>query len=184
MSLFKSPREKRLWRWVLLVLIAIYASLGLAGTLAGYLRDRGLIVAGFWLGLILVAATVVIYGLKTRPGKAEIVVWIGIAAVYLMVLLRTAIPEERSHLIEYSVLAIFIHQALRERALHDANVRAPALIALLATTVFGVIDEGIQKLLPFRVFDTMDILFNSLAALMAIGSSVLLSWVRKLFRKK
>ena len=41
MSTFTSDRERRLWLWTLAVLVAIYSSLGLAGTLVGALRDNG-----------------------------------------------------------------------------------------------------------------------------------------------
>jgi hypothetical protein len=42
-----------------------------------------------------------------------------------------------------------------------------------------VLDECIQIFLPDRVFDTDDILFNGFAGLMAIGSSLVLQWIRK-----
>ena len=41
MSLFTSDRERRLWLWTLAVVVAIYSTLGLAGTLAGALREQG-----------------------------------------------------------------------------------------------------------------------------------------------
>ena len=34
MNIFSSYRERRLWLWVLAVMVAIYATLGLAQTLA------------------------------------------------------------------------------------------------------------------------------------------------------
>jgi len=43
-----------------------------------------------------------------------------------------------------------------------------------------VLDEGIQALLPSRVFDPIDILFNALAGLMAVLASVALAWARRL----
>ena len=49
------------------MLVAIYLTLGLASTLAGELRDRGLIEASFWLGLLLVGAAIAFLGLKTGP---------------------------------------------------------------------------------------------------------------------
>jgi len=184
MALFKSARERRLWYGTLAVLIAIYSTLGLARTLAGTLRDRGVLSDGIWLGIFLVAATVVAHGLKLRPSKIEIAVWLGIAAAYLFILLRMALPEERSHLIEYSVLAVFIHEALRERNNNGGNIRYPSLIAVVGTALFGVIDECIQVLLPSRVFDLVDMAFNAFAGLLAIVSSRLLSWIRNLFIHK
>jgi hypothetical protein len=111
--LFSSVRERRLWVWTLSVVAAIYSTLGLATTLAGALRDRGLLAAAFVLGMFLVGAAIVALALKARPGGAEIGVVLGVAAAYLLVFLRMAIPVERSHLIEYGAVAAFIYETLR-----------------------------------------------------------------------
>jgi hypothetical protein len=101
MSLFTSDRERRLWLWTLAVVVAIYSTLGLARTLAVALGDSDLVGVGlFLLGCLLVMASVVTQGLKTRPSGAEIGVALGVAAAYLLVFVRMAIPTERSHLIE------------------------------------------------------------------------------------
>ncbi len=178
MSIYRSGRERKLWIIALIVVIAIFASIGLASRLAETLRDRGLISTGFWVGIGLVALTVLVHGLKTKPGKAEIFAWIGIAAIYLLVFLRMHVPEERSHLIEYSVLAVIIFEALLERRKQGANIKYPAVLAWFLTSSVGVFDELVQLMIPFRVFDPIDIFFNTLAAFMAIGSSSLLSWIR------
>ena len=140
MPFFSSKRERRLWLWSLAVVLAIYATLGLTGTLA---------------------------------------VALGVAAAYLMVFTRVAILEERTHLIEFGVLGVFIHEALTERASQGRRVPIPPVLAVLATAALGVIDEGIQWLLPNRVFDPQDILFNLLAGTMAVSAVVSLAWARR-----
>lgn len=177
-SMFTSRRERRLWAWTLAVVAAIYSTLGLARTLAGILREEGLLVAAFASGMALVGATVLILGLRSRPGSAEIGIALGIATAYYMVMVRMALPEERTHLIEYGVVAVFIHEALKERSSQGRQVPIPALIAVAAASVLGVIDECIQAFLPSRVFDPEDILFNVLAATMAVASSAALTWAR------
>ena len=179
MSLFTSRRERRLWFWTLLVVAAIYSTLGLARPLAGVLRELGLLEALFMLGMLLVGAAILTQGLKTRPGGAEICVALGVAAVYLLLFARVATPEERTHLIEYGVVAVFIYEALRERANHGRRVPVPALLAVLAASLVGVLDENIQALLPNRAYDIRDVLFNVLAALMAVAASVALAWARR-----
>ena len=187
MAVFSSDRERRLWLWTLAVVATIYSTLGLARILAEALREHGLLessfsVGVFLLGMILVAATVVTHGVKVRP--AQIVVALGIAAVYLMVFFRMAIPEERTHLIEYGVVGVFIHEALVERAGQGRPVLAPPLLAVLATAALGLLDECIQAFLPSRVFDPQDILFNVLAGAMAVGASVALAWARRWTRSR
>ena len=178
-SFFSSARERRLWAWTLAVVVAIYATLGLAATLAGALRDKGLLGAAFGLGMLLVGVTIVTLALKMRSNWAEIGVLLGIIATYFMVFLRMAIPEERSHLIEYGVVATFIFEALKERESQGRHVPIPALLAIIATTIVGAVDEGIQIFLPNRVFDLGDVLFNFLAGVMAVAASVALAWVRQ-----
>lgn len=182
-SIFSSARERRLWLWTLVVVLGIYATLGLARTFAGALRDRGLISNGFWLGMLLIGIAIVLMALRMRPSGIEIGVGIGIAGVYLIAMLRMAIPAERSHLIEYSVVAIFIYAALQERVSQGRTVPFPALLAIVLTTLTGVLDETIQFFLPSRVFDLFDILFDFLASVMAVGASVALGWARQLSRK-
>ena len=179
-SLFSSVRERRLWIWTLAVVVAIYSTLGLAATLVGILRDRGLLDGFFVLGFLLVLATIVTHGLKARPGGVEIGVALGVAAAYLMVFVRMGIPvAERTHLIEYGVVAVFIYAALMERASQGRRVPTPALLAVLVTALVGTLDECIQAFLPSRVFDPRDILFNVLAAVMAVAASAALGWARR-----
>ena len=181
MPFFSSRRERRLWLWTLAVVAAIYATLGLTGTLAEALRENGLLNAAvfFLLGMFLVGATIVTQGIKIRPGGTELAVALGVAAAYLMVFTRMAILEERTHLIEFGVLGVFIHEALTERASQGRRVPIPPVLAVLATAALGVIDEGIQWLLPNRVFDPQDILFNLLAGTMSVAAVVSLAWARR-----
>lgn len=179
LSLFASERERRLWAWTMAVVVAIYSTLGLARTLFDLLGHLDLGVGLFLVCCLLVVATAVTQGLRVRPGGAEIAVALGVLAAYLLVFVRMSIPTERSHLIEYGVVALFIHEALAERARHGRRVPAPALLAVLAATLIGVVDECIQLALPSRVFDPIDMLFNLLAAVMAVTASSALRWARE-----
>ena len=178
LRLFSSDRERRLWLCALAVVAAIFSTLGLASLMAEVLYSQTLSAVVFLVCMALVGLTILTQGLRARPGGVEIGIGLGIAVVYLMLFLRLTIPE-RSHLIEYSVLAVFIYEALAERARRGRRVGAPALLAILATTLIGTIDEVIQLFLPSRHFDWTDIIFNFLAGLMAVVSLVLLSWGRR-----
>ena len=182
--LFSSRRERRLWAWTLAVVAAIYSTLGLASTLAGVLADHDLLTPVFFLCMFLFGATVLTQGLQVRPRGVEIAVGLGVVAVYLLVSLRILVPAERTHLMEYSVVAVFIHEALRERASQGRRVPLPALLAILVTSLVGAIDECIQAFLPTRVFDPVDILFNVLASVMAVATCVVLGWARYLQGKR
>ncbi|KAA3631942.1 MAG: VanZ family protein [Bacteroidetes bacterium] len=178
MHLFTSKREKRLWLSTLVIIIAIYSTLSLAQPASNFLSDHGLLTPFFILGMLLVAVTILTQGFQRRIKKIDIGLTLGVIVVYLMVFVRMEIPEERTHLIEYGVLAIFVHEAIKERYRLTTLVLQPALIAIFITAVFGIIDECIQIFLPNRVFDFRDIIFNTLAGIMAIGISSVISWVR------
>lgn len=183
MSLFTSQREWRFWVWTLVVVAAIYSTLGLTATLAEMLRERGLFEGTFVFAFFLMLVAVLTQGLKARPRGVEIGIGIGIAAVYLMVFARMGIVE-RTHLFEYSVVATLIYEALKERAGQGRYVRMPALVTILVTSLIGTIDEGIQFFLPSRVFDPIDMGFNALAGFMAVIANVALTWARTWWQRR
>lgn len=176
---FTSDRERRYWIWTLVVVVTIYSTLGLAGTLAGLLGESGLNAATFVLGSLLVLAAAVAFGLTQRAGNTETFVAVGVAAVYVLVFTRLTSPVERSHLIEYGVVAVLTYAALTERRRNGGRVPAPALLAALSAALVGLIDEVIQWFLPNRVFDPIDILFNAGAAVMATVAAAALARARR-----
>ena len=178
MSLFTSSREKHLWFSAFAVFIAIFSTLFVGQPLISIFGNQDIQAVIFLLGMILVGVTILLHVLKTKPSKIEIVILLGIVAVYTMFFLRLGIPE-RSHLIEYSVLAVFIHKAITERVNQGKQITFPALLSFIVTFLIGVFDECIQIILPNRVFDPLDILFNGFVVTMAIGLRVVYSWVRK-----
>lgn len=175
---FTSKRERKLWFWLTAVVVGIFSTLGLARRFAGILRDQGIIEDAFWVGLWLIGAAILVQGLRMRPRKAEIGIALGVAGAYLILFLRMAIPEERSHLIEYSIVALLIYEVLVERVNNGRHIPAPPLMAFLASSLIGVFDELVQAFLPSRVFDPIDILFNTIASGMAVTGMFLLRWVR------
>ncbi len=181
---FSSAREKRLWIWVLVVILGIYALIFIGRPLSGYLRDRALLTNAFWVAIYLTLGTVLWHGWKRRIGRWEIGIWMGVAAIYLLLFLRMASPEERSHLIEYSVLAVFIHEALRERQRNGIKVWRPAILAVALSSGIGILDELIQLLVPSRVFDPIDLVFNTGASIIAMVASSVIRWVRRKFQKE
>ncbi len=171
--LFASDRERRLWYLSFAAIAAVYATLGLSSTLAAQLNNQNVAAVVFLLCMSLIGVGILTQGLRIRPGGRQIGVTLGIVAVYVFLFFRTTMPE-RSHLIEYSVVAALLFEALTERAAHARRVPTPALLAIAATTTIGAIDEAVQLFLPNRVFDPADIVFNASAAVFAVLSLWLL----------
>lgn len=174
---FTSAREKRLWFLTGLVTTTVLSTLGLAGTWAGALGDPDLNAATFVLGFALIIVAVATQGLDRVMWRTQLFALVGVIAVYVLLLTRLTSVAERSHLMEYGVVAILMHAALMERS-GAGRVRRPALVAVSATAVLGIVDELIQLVIPERVFDPVDILFNVIAAFLAVSGAVVLGWAR------
>ena len=179
MSLISSAREKQLWTWVLIVVLAIYASLSLELSIANTLIEGGLITPFYIVGMLLIVATAVTQGFSLRPRGLEITVALCIVASYLFLLTRLSIPQERTHLIEYGIVGAFIYEALMERRNNGRTVYVPAILAVIAGSVLGIIDECIQYFLPNRIFDSRDMVFNVLAATLAVSACKIMAGVRR-----
>jgi len=180
---FSSNRERRLWLWALAVVAAIYATADLARTLADALRESGLLELTptmFSAGMLLIGIMILVQGLRERSRGVEVGFALGVAAIAVIGFARGIAAAERSHLIEYAVLALIIHEALVERTAHGKRVPVPAVLAIALTTAVGVVDECIQFFVPSRTFDWFDIGFDLLASVLAVGSSVSIRWVRRL----
>jgi hypothetical protein len=165
MKYFRSKRERKLWIWVFVVFIAIYATLFLGGQFIDLMVERRIIEQStFYLFLVLILVFI-FSGLKNSAKRMEYWIYAGVIAVYGMALLRMDLTTaERSHMFEYGLLALLIYEALLERKGHGANLKLPALTAILVAGTIGLLDECIQCVIPYRVFDIVDIGFNYLAS--------------------
>lgn len=177
--MFASERERRLWIWVVATIVAIYSTLGLARVVADELNRREIADAVFVSAFILILLAIAALGFKVRPGGLEVGIALGVIAVYVLVFVRMAIPEERTHVVEYGVVAILIHEALVERQRNELRIWFPATLALGLTIAIGTVDEVIQLAIPSRVFDPLDILTNAISALMALVAKLLLEWASR-----
>ena len=175
-------RERRLWVWASAVAVAIFATADVARTVADALRDTGwleLAPSLFSGGMLLIGAMIFVQGLREGSRGAEVGFALGVTAIAVIGFARGLAAAERSHLIEYAVLALIVHEALLERRRRGRRVPVPALLAIAGTTLVGVVDECVQFFVPSRTFDWFDIVFDLLASVMAVGSSVGLRWIRR-----
>ena len=76
---------------------------------------------------------------------------------------------------------MLLYEALQERAL-SRPIRWVPVWAFGLASILGAIDEAIQSFVPERYFDVRDIVFNVLAAAMALSARMAIGWVRERFR--
>jgi len=130
--------------------------------------------------LLLSALATFFYAIRIKIGKIELLFWLVLLTTITLFVFRLGAPE-RSHLLEFCSLTICVHKALLER-FGTHQIRAVFLAAFICITV-GLIDESLQAVLPNRVFDTEDIVFNSLVVLTTLGVSFLLQKARRYFSR-
>lgn len=129
-------------------------------------------------GLLLSTIAILFYAIRIKIGKIELLFWLVLLTAITLLVFRLG-ASERSHLLEFCSLTICVHKALRSRY-PIQPFRAIFLTGLICILI-GITDEVLQAVLPNRVFDTEDIVFNSLAVLTTLGIYSLLGAVRRYF---
>ncbi len=77
---------------------------------------------------------------------------------------QTKYPVEKIHILEYGALGL-----LAARDLMKIKGNSPAIIlACIFCLLIGFVDELVQAILPYRVYDVRDIAFNSLGSVWGI----------------
>lgn len=165
------PRRPEWASWALAVgcAIAIFCTIPLARDIQKWV-DATLGRVAFTYGVLTIGgltATWMIVRLVRTPlaskaGYAWIAASAGVLAWYTISLDTS--PEEAVHFVEYGLLAVLLFSALSHRV-HDATIYG-AVLALGASV--GIVDEGIQWVMPKRVWDLRDIGLNCLGVVLVV----------------
>ena len=156
-----------------LYLGAIYATLGMVRPIVNFLRDRGLLRVSVVAAFAIVAVAAVWWiarNARNRSWRMAVVLLL-VTLAYAAVIYPMESPEEKIHFVEYGGAAVLAHAASPKQWSKWKRFIACALFVAAA----GWIDEGIQALLPSRVYDLRDVVFNALAGLMALGAVAIFS---------
>lgn len=184
MSLFRSQRERVLWIRAGGTLLAIYASLYFVRDVVVWLRERNLLRVSVAAIFVAVALALVWRLARRGPGRWEWGAALAIGIVYLAAFLAVERTEERVHFIEYGAIGYLTHAALLERARAAKGPArpgwGPAVAAVALTSAAGWGDEGIQAVLPNRVYELGDVGLNAVAGVLAVAATALLGSARRL----
>jgi hypothetical protein len=164
-----SALERRLWVAAGLLALAGYLLIVPAQAVLTGLRARGLLAITVLVLFLSAAVFLVVLVAHSRPHRSEWVLYGIAAATYMAILPRLEVIQERVHFLQYGLLSGIFFLALRARALRLGlpTLLASVAIATIATAAVGWGDEGIQALVPSRVYDLRDVGFNALAGLLA-----------------
>jgi phosphoglycerol transferase MdoB-like AlkP superfamily enzyme len=156
-----------------LYLLAIYATLGVVRQVVNFLRDRGELRASVGAAFVFAATAflwLIVHDARNRTWRAMLSLLV-IGVAYAAVIYPMERAEEKIHFIEYGVVAMLAHGAAPRTWSNAKRVLACALFV----TAAGWIDEGIQGLLPSRIYDLRDVAFNAAAGVMALVAIAIFS---------
>jgi hypothetical protein len=172
----KGSRETTLWPAVVFSLILI----GLApflGRIRRFLSEN--LESGYTFALALafglaVGAALALAIAGIRQGRrlryTFLSVWILLMVGQLLFWSRSSAKEnavERLHFVFYGLVAILFYRFFRKWREPSALV-----VAVVAATMVGILDEGMQWRFPLRVADYMDIVVNAYAAFAGLWLAV------------
>lgn len=178
--------ERRWWRISLGYLAGIYLSLYPLQFVLDFLRSRNLLRLSLAALFVAAAAAVAVWMRRRGATRLEWLALGGIGAVYAALLERMTIVQERLHLLEYGLLALGFRAALDARRRSGAGPAGAWSVpagAWALTAAAGWLDEGIQAVLPNRVYDLRDVGFNALAGALALASAAALEAAREHARR-
>ena len=167
-SPLKEQQAKKIRDWgiALFYILLIYISLPFMPRLWGRLvRYAGNFVNYFAVSILgLIGLFIIFYLISKRKGTHNFI-WLAVLAfVYAWGLSRLELPIERIHFIEYGLLGLLVFRALRH------NIKDTSLYLWSGIIVFclGFLDEGIQYVLPNRVYQISDVVVNGAAGILSL----------------
>ncbi|MFH1772621.1 MAG: VanZ family protein [Candidatus Omnitrophota bacterium] len=95
---------------------------------------------------------------------------------------KIKLPQERIHILEYAILGWFAAGDLIKSHLSSEfplklRVKLKSMLLSCALVVFtGILDEKFQGILPYRVFDLRDIIFNCFGGSIGIALYEITNW--------
>lgn len=170
--------ERYYWRCSALIILLIFSTLFIGNPLRQWWDNQDGHAFFFVIGMALVAGCIALGGLFFRDRWENIALRMGLAAIFVMFLLRLSLAE-RSHIIEYSVLAYCIFKALSTRNKGRGNESSAYLQSAILCIIIALIDEGLQTVLPQRIGSWEDIVFDVGAVGFALGGVAILRGVKK-----
>lgn len=147
--------------------LAVLALVPFGRAIVDAMRSRSLLVLGTTAGFGGVMMLLVVTGvLLRRAGLVEPKRWLmALAMSAVVIALVQLLPraEERWHVVQYGILGTLCWAAM------SPERRWRVVWAVMLVGGLGWIDEGIQLLLPSRVYDWLDVALNAGSGFVGVG---------------
>lgn len=116
------------------------------------------------LATLVFGLTFIIFTVRNRPNIIKVSILVLVLLAGLIISWRMKIPQEKIHILEYGLLGWL---AGRDMLQKDKKIKGIILACLFSIST-GLLDEGFQKILPYRVFEVRDIRVNVLAGIWGV----------------
>lgn len=155
--------RSKAWILVLVYTLFIYATLAVMPsiwrTLWGHTQGRIDLLGGLVTVLALMFFMALVFIKRLRWSAVIGLCVLGAVYGWLLLQLGTS-PAERLHLAEYGLLGFFAYRAL----VFDFSSSKALVLAWGIAIILGACDEGLQWILPTRVFEWKDIGLNAVSS--------------------
>jgi len=165
------------WLLVVFCVLSILLIVPIARTIRNFVElNWGVSLFGYFvLFFVICAFLVCLYLLwfRLRIRSVSNYIWLAaVAFVYVFFTLELwGRPEEAIHFLEYAILGYLLYRALAFH-IHDKGIY---FIAFMIGALVAIFDEGLQWMIPRRVWDFRDLGINALSValfLIAIGRGI------------
>ena len=156
----------KIWRVPLLWIVFIYSTIPIARPIINFFESlinlNGVIrsIAVLWIGLII---GVTVKTAKVHRGMVGLSL-LALGGLFVGALFIPGQPAEKLHFFEYSLLAVFV-----QRAFITQGTRQWPLWTLLISLAASLGEETLQFFYPGRVFDLLDVLYNTAGSAFGLG---------------
>jgi glycopeptide antibiotics resistance protein len=114
----------------------------------------------FFLSCIATIFTILYQNIKSGFGIKRLVLICAVCVWGFIFAWRQPYFSEKAHVLEFALLGWL---AMRDLTKQGKNLLKEALFAFIFAAIIGYLGEGIQKFIPWRVFEVRDIITNVLS---------------------
>ncbi len=108
--------------------------------------------------------TFIIFIVRNKPNVIKTSILVLVLLTGLAISWRVKLLQERMHILEYGLLGWL---GGRDTIKKDKKVKGIILACLFSISV-GILDEGFQRILPYRVFEMRDMRINVLSGIWGV----------------